>query len=394
MEEQIIIRPIRKEELHEAVALADRVFRPDERKSMGDSLPKMFSPSLQQGIGCFHQGQLVSYAGMVPTIVRIGEAQVSAYSYGAVCTDVRYRGQGYASRILAYAKRYAEQAGASLFFVSGELPIYVEAGFQPFGRYSCYIFRARSGTVPATTLEQQTDASSDIGIRELEAKDWLRLYRLAQQRAIAFEQSVWDLADLIEAGAIAAIRHWEQRVWLVSRDGIESGFIVLAYDKKAPGEGEQRHGQIIEWAGSLELISASLEKLMVSLELMEVTLYADAKEQGKVAVSDAVEVSVQAIRNAGTVRVCDPQQLCAEVAPYWRELGIHPDRQPSIRRDEEGSVRIVVGALQSRPLGDAEVAPYLFGQAWADNEENRELREALDDCFPIPLPYTKGLNFV
>jgi len=382
------IRYLKEEELGAALMLADQIFRADQRKSMGLSLPKVFSSSLKQGLGCFVEERLVSFAGMVPSLVRIKSSRLSVYSYGAVCTDSAYRGQGYATKVLEYAKQSAQKSKASLLFVSGELPIYIEAGLRTFGEWNhCTLFSGPAQNQAAAPCQE-------IGFREMEETDWLHLYRIAGSRDIAFEQSIWDLADLIEAGSLAAIRNWEQATILVLEGTQVIGFIVLTYNNKAIES--NRIGQVIEWGGAVQAVAYTINQLLSFYQLSEINWYINNEEKALIDQRELENMSYQKVRNQGTIWISDAAQLFTELASYWREHGKHIEDIPSIHSlDKDGEqVTLSIGSIVSDPIPMVDLSVYMFGQEGFSNYANEDFRNLAQPFFPVPLPYTKGLNFV
>ncbi|MGI2293627.1 GNAT family N-acetyltransferase [Paenibacillus sp. GXUN7292] len=382
-----MVRYLKDEELGAAVRLADQIFRAGQRKSMGLSLPKVFSRSLKQGLGCFVGDRLVSFAGMVPSVVRVKSSKLSVYSYGAVCTDSAYRGQGYATKVLEYAKQSAQKSKTSLLFVSGELPIYIEAGLRTFGEWNHCTFFSR------LTLNRAVAPCQEIGFREMQGTDWLHVYRIAGSGAVAFEQSIWDLADLIEAGSLAAIRDWEQVTILVLEGTQVIGFIVLAYNNKA--KESNRIGQVIEWGGAIPAVAYTINQLLSFYQLSEINWYISNEEKTLID-QCGLDIGYQKERNQGTIWISDAAQLFAELAPYWLEHRKRAEDIPRIHLLDEESEQVIlsIGSIVSAPISIVDLSVYVFGQAGFNNYANEDFRNEAQPFFPVPLPYTKGLNFV
>lgn len=386
-QEQFVIRPLEAEELEQAAALADHVFRDDGRKSMKQSLPQVFSTSLKQGIGCFYNKRLVSFAGLVPAIVRVHGVKVTAYSYGAVCTDPEFRGLGIASTVLTAAKDFVIAAQTSLLFVSGDLPIYIKAGMRYFGHL--YRYRAiRYRNLTITNEQRNNDCS--ITYRKIERTDWLSLYKLAQQRPVAFEQSIWDMADLVTAGAVAAIRNWEQHVFIIS-DGLqEVGYIVLAYD--GSDQRGERKGQVIEWAGTTPVIQLVITELVEQYDLTQVEWH--TYEQVEELEIPNIQFQMNSIRNEGTVYICNAWKLFEELHPLFQQLVGADGWIPQVQAIDEELLYIQIGPYQSEPMYKEELPQHIFGDGVDQVAEDEGYQRQASRFFPVPLPYTKGLNFI
>ena len=114
------IRIIHNDELTEAAALSDAVFRDAEQTSMAIAFPHIFSAGLNQSFAAFEAGKLVAFMGLVPKILNIGPAKLQIHCLGSVCTAPEARGKGYASLMLEQVYRLLEQSGTSLLLVSGD----------------------------------------------------------------------------------------------------------------------------------------------------------------------------------------------------------------------------------------------------------------------------------
>lgn len=421
--EDIEIRPLLADELPLAVALADSIFRADDRRSMLRSLPKVFSASLLQSVGGFAGRELVTFAGMVPAAVRLGPARLSVYAYGSVCTHPASRGKGYAAQALAYARRAAHEAASSALLVSGELPLYLEAGCVPFGdllhvTYGPEWARRRreagagaggaageaagrvaaGGTAAAgdgCTARGDGAACGGVAVRLATGRDWHRLHRLACRRRLGFEQSVWDLADLVQSAAVAAIRGWPQRVYIAEDEGGgELGFAVIAYEDGDRGAGRQ--AQIVEWAGSLHGLGQIAGHAIGELGLAALHGYiADPEQIACCESQQAAGLRLERVRNQGTICITHAEQLFGELGVYWQARGLEP--WPALRRLPDGRFVVRLGGLRSLPLDRAELASLVFGAVAGSGGAQAhppDFLEAASRFFPVPLPYTKGLNFV
>src|SRR4051812_3407039 len=112
------IRFANNEELKQAAALADSVFRDSEQTSMGVAFPQIFSAGLNQSMAAFEAGKLVAFMGLVPNIINVGHSQLQIHCLGSVCTDPEYRGKGHASLILEQIYAFIKQSGSCMLLVS------------------------------------------------------------------------------------------------------------------------------------------------------------------------------------------------------------------------------------------------------------------------------------
>ncbi|MBO9606750.1 MAG: GNAT family N-acetyltransferase [Paenibacillaceae bacterium] len=382
MKQEPQVRLLRADEMACAVSLADSVFRADSRVSMGRSLPKVFSASLRQAIGCFADGALVSFAGLVPAVVRIGGARIAVYSYGAVCTHPAHRGKGHARAILQFAKRHAEQAEASLLLVSGELPLYTEAGCRPFGTTGLY----------RLLPEHAAFTGGEYVCREAGSADWFRLQELAEAKPVRYESSLWDLADLLDAGAVASIRRLRQHTFLAEKDGGVIAFCVVAM-KPREEAGEGFAGSLlIEWAGDAAAAASLLQHIVRQERVSQVEAVLPWQERELALLLAPAFVSVG--RNQGTVYVVDAERLFRQLAGYWIGCGRASGGLPAVRAVAGGAHELTLPGLSPFVMGGGALAAALFDGAPEGGWGSEERERAASAYFPVPFPYTKGLHFV
>ncbi|WP_158560963.1 GNAT family N-acetyltransferase [Paenibacillus contaminans] len=447
------IRHIRPEEVEQAVKLTDLVFRsrdPD-KKSYAESHPLVFAPGLGQSFGVYEGGRLVSFIGLVPSIVKIGPAAVACYSIGGVCTHPDYRGKGYAEHALRAVTEHVEQAGASLLLVSGERGLYSRAHCYPFGSVSRLTLKAGTveqggdhalprsevsagttsvdaalaGTAPATATSidasagtaSATAASIDaasgavsagttpaiaasagvtaagaeprdgLTIREMRDTDWLRVRTAAAGRLCAFEQSVWDLALLLRAEAAGTVRKQSYKLLIAERNDEMLGYAVIGI----PYAGADSEAAAIEWAGDGGTVAALLREALSRYGLA--TLSVPVPWHEKELLQELSGSLAAAETNGGTVKVISPERLLRQLLPYLQHKA--GDAAGRLRFETAGNGRVLVAlAERSAVLEPSAFVSLLFDPEPAVGIEDDKLNLALRKLFPVPFPYTYGLNYI
>ncbi|MEF3306946.1 GNAT family N-acetyltransferase [Paenibacillus sp. GYB003] len=378
------IRLVRPEQFEEAARLADLVFRDAEHKSMRDAYPHAFSPSLSQSYGAFEDGTLVSFVGFVPAVVRIGEAELNVYSIGAVCTHPDYRGKGYVSRILDRIREHSIRAGAPVVLVSGNRPLYERFGCRVFGSATSFSIDREA----AAKLTEGPAAGGAV-LRPSESDDWFALKRLAAGRDVRYEQSLWDLASLIYAEPTASNGKLRHRVWVAERDGRPAAFAVIAVPGRIAPRGKPA---LIEWAGDPPLAAAAAARGMTesgaeSLRAVvpwHETAFAETLRRAGCAAKDC--------KQSGTVAITDPQALLDQLGPYLRRIDGDAYGKLRFAPTEQGAFIVAWEGGEAELSCDAFIA-MLFDQGAAAGLGG-EGAERLKTLFPIPFPYTAGLNYV
>jgi GNAT superfamily N-acetyltransferase len=303
------IRPVELEEWPQAKALADQTFRDSEQKSMADGFPHVFSDTLTgQSYAAFEDGKMVTFLGLVPSVIRVGKARLSVYSLGSVCTHSDYRGRGYASKVLEKVLSHVDQAGASLLLVSGTRSLYTKANCHLFGDVFRFILKPDSAE---SLLEQHY--KDDMVVRELEPTDWLKLAEAAARRTAHYEQSVWDLAMLYKAEAYASCIKLHHQLLVAERNGDMEGFVVVG----VPGRERQKHQPTaFEWAGTPDAVVSLLASAVKRYHLERLEVPVSWHEQTLIKYLEPFGVKRE--RNLGTVNIIHPERLFAQLRPYLR----------------------------------------------------------------------------
>ncbi|MDF2718580.1 MAG: family N-acetyltransferase [Paenibacillus sp.] len=381
------IRLLTGGDMKEAIGLVDQTFRNDDRPSLAASSPKVFSGSLGQAIGGYAGERLVSFAGLVPAVVRVGEALLQVYSYGAVCTHPDFRGRGYASLILDYAKRHIDKAGASLLLVSGTRSLYTDAGCHPFGAFRKHTLTADRAETLATRL------SPAVRCRVADAADWFRLRRLSASRSVHYEQSVWDLADLHAAAAVTSMQRMEQTTLIAERDGEAVAFCVLAMKRAGVDYAAGRNSYVLEWAGRAEDVCAILLHVLKDglADKLDITVGWHEADMERLLAGGGTAAEES---NSGTVHIANPARLFEQLRPYWdRAAGIGGE-VPTVRVHADGACTVAIGSRVSAALDPSRLTALLFDKEPEGLASESEWRDAAAPFLPVPFPYTKGLNYV
>lgn len=369
--------------MDQAIKLADEVFCMQDQASMGSGFPFIFSGALRQSYGAFENGKIVAFAGLVPQFIRTGNACLPVMSLGAVCTHPDARGRGYASRLMEQIRTHAERAGAVLLLVSGDRSMYLKMGCASFGAVTKYSL-VESGL---ESLEHRP-VHTVSNIREWEATDWLHLQEAAAARPVRYEQSVTDMAILVHAQAYAGCALMEHKVVVSGRpDGTIDAFLVLTVPdgRRTP----LVMPRAIEWAGEASAVGSLLAYAMRNYSLPQLDVIVPWQEEN---LHKALAMFPKAEeKNAGTVLILDSVRLLNQLRASREDVEplqakAQSDGDFVLEWADGKRVRLTLPqwtALLFDP-GYIERTPFL-----AESVGNR-----LSGMFPVPLPYTSGLNFV
>ncbi|WP_309122630.1 GNAT family N-acetyltransferase [Paenibacillus sp.] len=353
------IRMLKGRELSDAAALSDRIFREPGQSSMADAFPYIFSNAIRSvSYGAFDGDKLVSFFGLVPWIVRVGEARVQAFSIGSVCTDPAYQGQGHASSILDEVIAFADRSGASLLFVSGSRSLYTRAHCYPFGRVRRYTVSADT----ASRLAASGAGAASIDVREADPSDLFALHAAAAAMPVRYEADVNGIGTLLKAEAFASVIKAKQRVFVAeAADGIQA-FAVVAF--------RAERATVLEWAGPAGSVAPLLGACASQPETTALEVPVQAHETALREALDAAGAAATDENNQGTVRILNADRLFLQLEPWLRGK--------SLERESLSPEQLVAACFGRVDASDSESAAHAAPRAWE----------------PVPLPYTGGLYFI
>lgn len=368
-------RLIKETELTEAALLAEDVFCGNGERYMEYSFPAIFNPGVSQSYAAFNdQGKLVSFIGMVPLIVRSGDALLYAYSIGAVCTDPAYRGQGLAGQLFTLCQQHAKEAGASLMFISGDRSLYTRAGSVAFGKSGKYI-------IDSSIAKRLNVQPSPWTFSEMESKDMFAVHDLMMQKSAAIHWSITDLSQFIGASPMANIHKMDQHIHVARTE--EQEIVAVAIFAVPRAQSLERVGMLIEYAGHhaavIELLSHSIRQF--ELQSLSVTIpWQDVELTNRL---HAADVSIERQDNAGTVLVVNGKALITQSGYEGstannKTISVLPDGSYELHTPHGSSI---IG-------GNPELCSLLF-----DPESTVE--QSTDDKLQtLALPYMYGLYFI
>jgi predicted acetyltransferase len=365
-------RQLHEHERIDAIQLSDMIFREENDKSMGSAFPSIFSSSMiGHSFGAFVKGELVSFMGLVPTMIRIGDAKLSVYSLGSVCTAEEHRGKGIASSMLDHVFKYLENSETSLLLVSGDRSLYTRVNCCHFGTVRNY-----------TVLKEEVEERKSNNIREITSTDSLQMHRVAQERKVAYVQSVMDIQTMLHAEAYASCSKQFHKTLIYEREGKPTSFLVLGVPKSI---NQQQKATAIEWAGSPIEIAQLMRHSLYEYNYKELSVHIPWHDQ-------QLELELRSHsctdeQNQGTVFIVNPERLINQLHPYINSTD-------SIKFKSVNEDYVQVNVFDKREtLHIKEFISFLFDKH-TENIEVTTLQQYSKGLFPIPFPYTAGLNYV
>ncbi|SEP77543.1 Predicted N-acetyltransferase YhbS [Virgibacillus subterraneus] len=359
------IRHLKEQEFEQAIELSNQTFREKDHTSMGDAFPQVFSKQLNQSFAAFDGDQLVSFIGLVPSKMIIGNAALNTFSIGSVCTHSDYQGQGISTAILKKVYEFINQAGASLLFVSGDRGLY--------RRNDCYHF----GKVYNYKIDNIPDEQNYKGsVRKGSATDLFQVDDLIKAKEVRYETNIWEWAMLLDAGGYASIFKQKQALYVAENHGTIEAYVVI-------GVPENESAIVTDWGGNPEAIRGILTELLANNVVPKIDLTVPWQDSLHDKLSD---LPFKVEQNGGTVHIVNAERLIEQVMPYLMEKNLAVVEKLTIT-SKDGNVTLQYNESQVTLL-PADLVKVLF-----DFQVNVELGN-LKTLFPIPIPSTEGLYYV
>lgn len=412
-------RRLNREELSEAVELADLVFREPGQPSMGDSFPRIFDPAMDLSLGIAQDGRLVSFIGFVPQRVRIGSSTISACALGSVCTHPDYRGQGHASVLLSEAFHQAEEMDAAIMLVSGTRSLYRRNGCHAFGSVRRYRLSRQNNC--------RAPLSAGMTVRSLLPEDWFRLQELAEGKPAGYSRSIADLAQELRSEAVAAMYGFHHDVYVAEDNGGLAAYAVIA-SGPIPQDSDLEPF-VVDWGGKASVVLPLLRETMNRMDFSTMLLFVSDHERRMMKLLEGQPYTSS--HNQGTIRIMNMPLLWEQlgsyfaeraaaaglIVPVWEveslpsgEYALQLDGRPITLSSRDWTLLLFDGP-DAEPddgpdafvLRQSAIAASDLAEAKDDGSEAAAGRhlpftdsqaELLRVFFPLPFPYTAGLSYI
>ncbi|MFC4557966.1 GNAT family N-acetyltransferase [Virgibacillus kekensis] len=363
------IRRLQANELKQAIQLSDQTFRKEEHTSMGEAFPQVFSKQLSQSFGAFDGERLISFIGVVPSKMQVGEAELNTFSIGSVCTHTDYRKQGISTAILKEVYDFIDQAKSSLLFVSGDRGLYKRNHCYHFGRVNKY-------KIDKVSIESKYEGS----IREGSSADVFLIDDLIQAKEVKYKSSIWEWSMLFDASGYASIFMMKQTLYVAENDGVVEGYVVLGVDENSAA----KRAIVTDWGGNTASLRAIFMELLKKKVVSEIEIAVPWQDSLNDELND---LPFELEQNGGTINIVDAERLIEQLKPYLVKK--NPGLAKSLKIYNTDNSNVTLNYNESKiTLSPEELVKFLF-----DFQDDAELGE-MQSLFPVPLPSTIGMFYV
>gem|GEM_PF-603610 len=324
-------------ELPEVLECVNRVFRlsRDMEPTMAQEFPLLFAESNAENLRVIRKGgRVVSHVGIFEMDASMLGYRLRVGMIGAVSTLEEERGKGLASLLLADAMEKMKRDGVELVMVSGERSLYDKAGCAIAGGSYQGSFERDDALRSAQRLAQNGGPSLLV-TEGGEPSSYVQIYEREPVRYVRPLDNWKKLLSGMAWQESGSGLHYARYAFLAEEGGKPLGYAIFH-------AAENGIGELVEYAGDREAVSACVTKGMISLGLRELRLtvsWWDLPALSKLK-QIGVKFSPHTTQKQGTVKVLDPQGLLDAIRPLLVErAGEVADSLHLVKRSKKPSAK-------------------------------------------------------
>ncbi|WP_142413992.1 GNAT family N-acetyltransferase [Hathewaya massiliensis] len=258
-------RSAKKEEFNQVIELINQVFRLSNghKPTMQDEFPLLLRESNVENMIIISNGEKpVSTVNYMHEDILIQGVKVKAASIGAVCTYEDYRKKAYSSKILDRVEEKMFKENIDFALVSGERSLYTRRGFMQVKNFYKYIFKPKK-------------TEMDFNLSEYEESYFPHMVDMYNSKATRYYRTLEEFNTLLNSATIPWGNFTYKKYALLGKEGSfhwEEGIKVLGYViVRVITEKEKKYGEIVEAAGTSEVLSEAFKNIAYDLNLNEIT---------------------------------------------------------------------------------------------------------------------------
>ena len=369
-------RPAQPDEIQEAVALSNLMFRKDREPNMGRFYPLIFSPEHPEAVRVIKiDGRIVSMIGGVIRDMSILGCVVRCGSIGSVCTHPDLRGRGLATRLQQATVEWFDREGVDIVFVSGGRGLYRRAGFGDVGQFFRYLVPATTGSTTAAVGPVTEGAL--VAMAEIHDSEPVRYIR--------------PMADLTVLWKTGAIRDQPGKILLVKESGKPVAYAGIQIAPRSTDDGKKVLA-VQEFGGSRQALFDSTGRIAASFGATHVEFPVSWHDAAFLDILRASGLHGTPSSWPGTCGVLSAGRL-------WMKLRSRLEARAGKGMTDRVEVVDLAGGGAKLSLGPdclelpAREQVSKFFLSFPDGtQRDEQVKRALSAALPIPLPWP-GLNF-
>lgn len=378
-------RACKKDEIQQVISLTNETFRnsPGMFKTMHKEFPLLLSEKNLDNMRVISvDGEIAADVNYYPTMMDIEGSRIKAASIGAVCTDDKHRGKGYASIILDDIEKRLYKNKTHLLFVSGGRSLYIRRGCTFCGKfYELKINKEMLNEIPVLSsmkVEELADYNAEM---------FINLYNRDSSRFIRS----YEEFNSLYSGATTVWGDFYYKTYVVK---LQDEYIAYFIIRVRKNENNKPYGIMVEYAGDINGIIKGIKEAANLNDLDEVMIrseYRDAMSSYLL----SLNASHKEINQLGTVKIIHFTDFMNSLSDYFKQR-LTSEQFNKLSFYEEGSDKVIRYKEEIILLKSTQSEKLILGE-WEDIKSNwdisLEFKDVLDKIFPIHIPWVGNLNY-
>ena len=376
----IILEKVTKTKINEfddVIKLINQIFRSriNELPTMKEEFPLLLNENNIDNMRIIKKdNQVVSVVNFMKDIIKIEGLEINYGAIGAVCTKAEYTKRGYSSLILDDVEKSMDDQNVDICLISGTRSLYTRRDAIIAKSFKIY------------NVEPE---SMDLGfkIRNYEEKDLVEMMRLYNQQSTRYSRSMEDFRKLINSGT----HNWGEFSYtrhVFIRDNNVVGYVVIRTIENK----ERKYGEIVELRGTTLDVHKGLKQLAHELNL--------SKIEYAVHIKDKLNHLDQYFRyelgnQEGVIKIINYERFIKKLRGYF-EMYLTEQEIEHLRFTYDKGYNIEFYDEKIKLSNLKEITDIIFGYDEIEKiefQDNSKLEKILKNIFPLPMPWTKNLNY-
>ncbi|MGD9909068.1 MAG: GNAT family N-acetyltransferase [Candidatus Izemoplasmatales bacterium] len=357
------------EDIAKAIQLSVSVFKPN----MKEQFLCLFHESNRDHMFIAkEEDQIVSMVNYYPSVVKHPLFRFKVASVGSVCTHPNFRRRNIAYELLLNAEKQMIKEDIALTIISGGGGIYTKFGSNEVGNIFEYSL-SRHFIFPKNQIE----------VVPFENKYLQPMFEIYKKETLSFERT-FDEFKLLFQGQTTPDSWADYPTFIVRKDQETIGYIILNRERS------KRTISVKEFAGNRKLILSALSLVLKQTKKLSVRLYLDPTDE-----MNAYLLSVHKKNTDlhASIKIINPLLLFQNLRTYFQVALGEDSTYFNVNIAGEDINLIYKDFVHQFDI--YQLNQLVFGQSNDIIKQipQKEMREVLEQVFPIPFVWVNNLNY-
>lgn len=349
-------------ELNQVIGLSVETFKPN----MKEQFRLLFSEdNLEHMLIAKDGNQVVSEVNYYPSTIQIPHASIRVASIGSVCTDIHYRGQGLASKLLQLAEQKMMEESISLAIISGDLGIYERFGAKDVGHMHQFVAYAN-----------HTESSKEYGYRLFEKRDLKWMFETYLKEEVRFDRTFHEFETLL-LGQTYPDTYCKYPIYIITKNNQRVAYVILSVYVEDP------FMKIKEYAGNRHACISLIQTFLKMHQKSSITWVSTPLDPIH-RVSPLY--SFKPITQRATLKMIHLGRFFSSIEPYILQY----DHLFRILESSESEIKLHAKGHVIILNRDQALTMVFNGKT---HLRKKVVLNWVKTCFPLPMPWTHNLNY-